>query len=293
MRKLTWKSLVALAVAGAGLAAGSLAAGEPEDAGIVRLPNEPVPGGQKVFSIQPPIRTAAQPNVPESGLVQGCGVGGCDAGCDTGCSDGCHGGCCLGCLGGCCGGCGGLLQRLHCHSNGNYATPIEAWLLDRNAVTYPPDYGWSRPIKRPILNRVPVQYYKMDPDFWYGDPRAFAGIQTFPMIYQPTDTTQLGYTYARVPTWQPNPNMLPAPPWPSTWHARECPNYTRAHLVGNVGGYAGGVPVEGYEGGTELAPAPVPADLPKGEKAAPAKDAKKLTPGDLKRSAQTFDSPRY
>lgn len=110
-----------------------------------------------------------------------------------------------------------------------YTSPVEAWIVDRNAVTYPPDYGWSRPVKRPVLNRIPVQYSKMDPDFWYGDPRAFVGAQQFPQVYMPTDTTQLGYYGQRVPTWQPNPNMIPAPPWPSTWHSRECPGYQRLH----------------------------------------------------------------
>lgn len=110
-----------------------------------------------------------------------------------------------------------------------YSSPLEALIVDRNAVTYPPDYGWSRPVKRPVLNRDPVQYHRMDPDYWYGDPRAFVGAQVFPQVYMPTDTTQLGFYYQRVPTWQPNPNMIPAPPWPSTWHAREYPGYQRLH----------------------------------------------------------------
>ncbi len=120
-----------------------------------------------------------------------------------------------------------------CHGDGSirYHSPIEAWLSgDECARTYSPDYGWSRPVKRPVLNRIPVQYYKMDPDYWYGDPRAFEGAYQFPIVYQPTDTTQLGFSYARVPTWQPNPAMLPAPPWPSVYHRRECPGYVPPQL---------------------------------------------------------------
>lgn len=108
-----------------------------------------------------------------------------------------------------------------------FSSPIEAWISgDETAATYPPDYGWNRPVKRPVLNRVPVSYYQMNPQYLVGDPRAFQGAQQFPMVYMPTDTTQLGYYYQRTWQWQPNPNMIPAPPWPSTWHRRECPEFT-------------------------------------------------------------------
>ena len=38
------------------------------------------------------------------------------------------------------------------------------------------------------------------------------------MVYQPTDTTQLGFYYQHVPTWQPQPDRLPARPIPSQWN---------------------------------------------------------------------------
>ena len=197
------------------------------------------------------------------------------------------------------------------HGPVRYASPLEAWIVDRNAVTYPPDYGWSRPVKRPVLNRVPVQYYRMDPEFWYGDPRAFQGIQTFPMVYQPTDTTQLGYTYTRVPTWQPNPNMIPGPPWPATWHRREAPEYTRSRYNGYPVGYGygpgvmGGYAIDPYAVGptmvpSEAGPAPAeanPSDLPKGEDlkpAAPPKapEARRTVPFDQIPSALRIGQPR-
>ncbi len=34
----------------------------------------------------------------------------------------------------------------------------------------------------------------------------------------PTDTTQLGYYYQKVPTWVPVPGMIPPPPQPEEWH---------------------------------------------------------------------------
>src|SRR5690606_14167039 len=39
----------------------------------------------------------------------------------------------------------------------------------------------------------------------------------------PTDTTQLGYYYQRAPQWMPTPGMIPPPPWPSNYTAREAP----------------------------------------------------------------------
>ena len=89
---------------------------------------------------------------------------------------------------------------------------------------YPPDHGWGRPIKRPI-NRLPVMYQRYWPNAWYGQPGSGyhgANVNYYPAVYMPTDTTQLGYYYQRVPFWRPNPSMTPPVPWPSQWHKREC-----------------------------------------------------------------------
>src|SRR5690606_31408820 len=41
---------------------------------------------------------------------------------------------------------------------------------------------------------------------------------TAPQVHMPTDTTQLGFYYQRVPTWAPVPGMIPPPPNPADYH---------------------------------------------------------------------------
>jgi hypothetical protein len=78
-----------------------------------------------------------------------------------------------------------------------------------------PDHGYSPPAKYP-LHRRGVQYNAYFPNHWYGTPGAsYAGA---PMVYQPTDTTQLGFSYQHVPFWQPQPGMMPQRPVPAQWH---------------------------------------------------------------------------
>jgi hypothetical protein len=91
-------------------------------------------------------------------------------------------------------------------------------------ATYPPDFGWTRPVNVPI-QRTPIEYTKHTPDHWYGQPWSAQNrnVRRYPTVYTPTDTTQLGYYYNRVPTWQPDPSMIPPPPWPADWVAREAP----------------------------------------------------------------------
>ncbi|MCA9042378.1 MAG: hypothetical protein KDA65_18640, partial [Planctomycetaceae bacterium] len=62
---------------------------------------------------------------------------------------------------------------------------------------YPPDAGWGRPIRN-YIQRVPVSYLKRWPDSVSGINHP-GPMKTFPMVYQPTDTTQLGFYYQRVP----------------------------------------------------------------------------------------------
>lgn len=94
-----------------------------------------------------------------------------------------------------------------------------------------PGYGYTPPGKYPLLRRG-VQYDTMYPAQWYG-----AGgeciVSSAPMVYQPTDTTQLGFYYRHVPFWQPYPNPLPVRPVPAEWHVTPAP-YS---AWGNAWGY--------------------------------------------------------
>lgn len=82
-----------------------------------------------------------------------------------------------------------------------------------------PDKGWNPPARLPV-NRDGIWYRNYWPQAWYGNPGG-AFISNSPMVYQPTDTTQLGYSYAKVPTWQAR-RMIPPTPFPSHFHARVC-----------------------------------------------------------------------
>ena len=82
-----------------------------------------------------------------------------------------------------------------------------------------PDKGWNPPARYPV-NRDGIWYRNYWPQAWYGN--AGGGfIGNAPMVYQPTDTTQLGYSYAKVPTWQAT-RMIPPTPCPANYHARVC-----------------------------------------------------------------------
>lgn len=92
------------------------------------------------------------------------------------------------------------------------------------------DSGWSPPARMPV-NRTHTGF---------GSFASYGGGQYggAPMVYQPTDTTQLGYTYAHVPTWRRNPGMIPQTPNPSAFHARFCPRDPRSGMC--LDGAAGG-----------------------------------------------------
>lgn len=98
---------------------------------------------------------------------------------------------------------------------------IEKWALCPNYYILPPDYGFNTPVKVPVVRRG-VTYYRYHPEQWHGTGSPPAGkYRTYPQVYSPTDTTQLGYTYQQVPYWQPAPSRLPPMPVPSQWHVRE------------------------------------------------------------------------
>jgi len=87
------------------------------------------------------------------------------------------------------------------------------------------DHGFNAPVKHPI-RRTPVTYTRYWPGKWYGQPGsgAPASSRRLPMVYMPTDTTQLGFYYQRVPQWLPNASMIPPAPRPNDWHDRTCPS---------------------------------------------------------------------
>lgn len=120
---------------------------------------------------------------------------------------------------GCCDTCGEPNCAGH---KGVWTTPAIRWLLDPDYYALPPDYGWSTVGNRPI-QRVQSVYGRYYPERFAGQSGggAPAGAKRYPIIAQPTDTTQLGYYYQTTPTWQPR-NILPPPPDPRTWHIRNC-----------------------------------------------------------------------
>ena len=81
-----------------------------------------------------------------------------------------------------------------------------------------PDSGWAPPAHLPV-NRDRIWYGSYYPQAFYGSPGG-GFVASYPQVYQPTDTTQLGYYYANVPTWQSRPGMIPSVPVPSQFHAR-------------------------------------------------------------------------
>jgi hypothetical protein len=91
----------------------------------------------------------------------------------------------------------------------------------------PPTAGWVAPGRIP-MHRTWVPYWKFYPNQWSGQP---AGPQArLPVIYTPTDTTQLGYYYQHVPHWHSYANMIPPVPRPVDWHYQ----YQQPRAVGAV-----------------------------------------------------------
>ena len=85
-----------------------------------------------------------------------------------------------------------------------------------------PDAGWNPPSHMPV-NYDGAWYGSYLPQHAYGTPGG-GFIANYPSVYQPTDTTQLGYYYHKVPTWQSRSDMIPTAPNPSSFHARFQPS---------------------------------------------------------------------
>ncbi len=114
-----------------------------------------------------------------------------------------------------------------CHE---HLCQVLQWLSPyHTGCTLPPDHGWAPPLKKPMngaatgepgsIGRVPVRYTRYFPAAWTGEQTGARAGFRYPMVYMPTDTTQLGYYYQQVPTWSPNPGMVPPVPNPAEWHS--------------------------------------------------------------------------
>ena len=104
-----------------------------------------------------------------------------------------------------------------------------------------PDAGWAPPARLPV-NYDGAWYGAYVPQQAYGTPGG-GFIANYPTVYQPTDTTQLGYYYHKVPTWQSGNDRIPGIPRPSDFHTRTCPGggcFRHHGCFGHHGGY--GVP---------------------------------------------------
>ena len=81
---------------------------------------------------------------------------------------------------------------------------------------YPSPASQFAPPQDYRVNRTFFNYQRYYPTHWYGQAGSRRPAYA-PMVYHPTDTTQLGFYYQHVPVWQPNPRMIPEP-HPATWH---------------------------------------------------------------------------
>ena len=127
----------------------------------------------------------------------------------AGCQPGCNG----------CGACNGRLSQS--------ARRLLAW-IDPCSTTcsYSPMHGFTPPTKQPYF-RQPISYQHNYPAQWVGGtPSGYYGHR--PAVYTPTDTTQLGYYYQKVPTWVPVPGMIPPAPQPAEWHQYAAANSAQA-----------------------------------------------------------------
>ena len=165
----------------------------PESEGIVRITDGKSrsnggPAANRIVQVNS--QQAVQGVMPQPGAV-GCPSGDCQGsyGYASGGCPHCHGRGCHGCLG------GGMFREHMCHHS--------------------PDHGYSPPAKYP-LHRRGVEYTNYYPQHWYGTGPGLPS--QAPMVYAPTDTTQLGFYYQHVPFWQPQPNRLPERPIPAQWH---------------------------------------------------------------------------
>jgi hypothetical protein len=128
--------------------------------------------------------------------------------------------------------------------SGTVEDGVGRFRLGRCLLSYDPARGFRQPDVAHV-DREAVIYYRYWPQRFYGQP-GFRLAPSFPMVYMPTDTTQLGVYYSRVPQWLPNPQMYPRPPRPDQWNRRV--------VLSDQGGACGGV--VGVSASESVQPAP-------------------------------------
>jgi hypothetical protein len=149
----------------------------------------------------------------------------------------------------------------------------KAWKLGKNCDHYcshSPDHGYSIPGKWPIHRRG-MQYNSYYPAQWLGvNGVTLGGDVVYPMVYQPTDTTQLGFYYQHVPFWTPQPNPLPPRPIPAQWHMY-APTAFASTFENGFSDAWGAVVVGGPVNGQVVTPTPVqqPVEKPAADPAVP------------------------
>ncbi|QDT14902.1 hypothetical protein [Alienimonas californiensis] len=111
-----------------------------------------------------------------------------------------------------------LRQDVHAGLHGPVRNPLPLHpALGGYDAYLPPDHNWQQPIAYPVQREV-YRYNNWYPEQWYGLPGSQKP-RIAPHVFMPTDTTQLGYYYQQVPTWQPAPpGTFPAPPDPRVMH---------------------------------------------------------------------------
>lgn len=83
------------------------------------------------------------------------------------------------------------------YSTQGYGVPIAVPLAPVVQRTY--NYGWGVPSSR--LTRVGARYNQWYPGTPYSQTAGQLPGDTYPTIYQPTDSTQQGYYYVHAPRW--------------------------------------------------------------------------------------------
>ncbi len=210
-----------LLLAAGGMLLSSSASAEDDSAeGVVRLGRSP--------------QTASLSAVADSGMARqasfSLGHGGSCESCNAcnACNDGCMSGACewgSGCPSGCgygscgwgqCGSCG---QCGGCGYGGCHSCALLNYLRSYavGGCSFSPDHGWAPPGKHP-RPRTAATYRNWFPTEWTGQGSYAQPGHRYPMVYTPTDTTQLGYYYQRVPVWQHRNGMIPPVPHPEAFH---------------------------------------------------------------------------
>ena len=167
-----------------------------------------------------------------------------------------------------------------CANGAGHVRGVVSLLLPHGAGTHSADHGWAPPGRVQVPFPRPVAYQKWFPDPWTGQPVAYGeGGPRPPVVYMPTDTTQLGYYYQTVPRWHAYGGMIPPAPNPNEWHQDLCqlqgPGYGYCRSCRGNWAHPGTVvengvacpqptPVEGFPSGGEMTPTPavVPGPTP-------------------------------